>query len=122
MGRGRRGIMSKFELTIGDKYLITTDPYNYILQEKKINTTKDSKNFGEEYMVPLGFYRDINQVVSKLLDLKIKGTELKDAESLGSWYEEVNNYIYETIQSIQLQLDMLDFKNSGEGVDTNGDK
>lgn len=42
------------EISIGDKYVITADQYQYVLQERK--TKKDGKDAGGEYLSTIGYY------------------------------------------------------------------
>jgi len=52
-------------IVIGKKFVITSDQFQFILQEKK--TAKSGKNAGKEWLDTIGFYPTINKLVSGLV-------------------------------------------------------
>ncbi|MCE6966085.1 DUF5405 family protein [Enterobacter sp. MW07] len=52
-------------LKVSEKYVITSDQFQFILQEKKI--AKSGKNAGKEWLDTIGFYPTINKLVSGLV-------------------------------------------------------
>lgn len=53
------------------KYEIKTDRLQWILYEKK-TTGEDSKNPGETYLEPLGYYGSLNSLVEALMDQELR--------------------------------------------------
>jgi hypothetical protein len=53
----------KIELVEG--YVLTTDAYNFILNE--VQTVQEGKNKGKEYLVAIGFYPTIAQLLEGLI-------------------------------------------------------
>ncbi|MCP5613306.1 DUF5405 family protein, partial [Klebsiella pneumoniae] len=49
-------------IEIGDKWVITSDQYQFILNEKKV--VKSGKKAGEEWLDTIGYYPKINQLIS----------------------------------------------------------
>lgn len=50
-----------------DKYKITSDPNNFILQERKINgNTKDKSKIGQERWEVIGFYASLSSTFNSL--------------------------------------------------------
>lgn len=52
-------------IEVGDKWVITSDQYQFILNEKKF--IKSGKNAGEEWLDTIGYYPKINQLISGLV-------------------------------------------------------
>lgn len=51
-------------IVIDNKFVITSDQFQFILQEKKI--AKSGKNAGKEWLDAVGFYPTISKLVSGL--------------------------------------------------------
>ncbi|WP_449550304.1 DUF5405 family protein [Lelliottia amnigena] len=51
-------------IRVGDRFVVTSDQYQFILQEKK--TAKSGKNTGKEWLDTVGFYPSISKLVSGL--------------------------------------------------------
>lgn len=51
-------------IVIDNKFVITSDQFQFILQEKKI--AKSGKNVGKEWLDTVGFYPTISKLVSAL--------------------------------------------------------
>ncbi|WP_449545898.1 DUF5405 family protein [Lelliottia amnigena] len=52
-------------IEVNNKFVITSDLYQFILQEKKI--AKSGKNAGKEWLDTIGFYPSISKLVSGLV-------------------------------------------------------
>lgn len=52
-------------IIIDNKFVITSDQFQFILQEKKI--AKSGKNAGKEWLAVIGFYPTISKLVSGLV-------------------------------------------------------
>lgn len=52
-------------IVIDNRFVITSDQYQFILQEKKI--TKSGKSAGKEWLDTVGFYPSISKLVSGLV-------------------------------------------------------
>ncbi|HHB8032316.1 TPA: DUF5405 family protein [Klebsiella pneumoniae] len=52
-------------IEIGDKWVITSDQYQFILNEKKV--VKSGNKAGEEWLDTIGYYPKINQLISGLI-------------------------------------------------------
>lgn len=64
------------ELVIGAGYRVTTDQYNYILQREGLSKK------GEVTWTNVSYHGNIQGLVSKLVDLEIKQSEVDSFESL----------------------------------------
>jgi hypothetical protein len=59
------GAGMSIRIEIGERYVVTSDPFQFILQEKK--TAKTGKNTGKEWLDVVGYYPKLNQLVSGLI-------------------------------------------------------
>ncbi|MFG6654851.1 DUF5405 family protein [Scandinavium sp. M-37] len=52
-------------IEIGDRYVVTSDQFQFILHEKK--TAKTGKNAGNEWLDVVGYYTKLDQLVKTLM-------------------------------------------------------
>lgn len=52
-------------IEIGDRYVVTSDAFQFILQEKK--TAKTGRNAGNEWLDVVGYYPKLSQLVTGLM-------------------------------------------------------
>ncbi|EAA3839324.1 hypothetical protein CTX76_004210 [Salmonella enterica subsp. houtenae] len=52
-------------IEIGGRYVVTSDQFQFILQEKK--TAKTGKSAGKEWLAVVGYYPKLHQLVSGLI-------------------------------------------------------
>ncbi len=75
------------KITISDKYLLTADQYQYIVQEKK--TVKEGKNAGSEYLSLVGYYPKLSQAISGLINLDVKLSEIESLKEMQCHIEKI---------------------------------
>lgn len=75
-------------IEIGDRYVVTSDQFQFILREKKV--AKTGSNADKEYLDTVGYYPKLSQLVSGLLhhsiltgDATAFATLNAEVESLG---------------------------------------
>ncbi|GKV89340.1 DUF5405 family protein [Pectobacterium carotovorum] len=68
------------EISIGDKYVITADQYQYVLQERK--TKKDGKDAGGEYLSTIGYYTKLPQLISRLCHLDVMTSDVQTLQAV----------------------------------------
>ncbi|PPE64191.1 MULTISPECIES: DUF5405 family protein [Pectobacterium] len=68
------------EISIGDKYVITADQYQYVLQERK--TKKDGKDAGGEYLSTLGYFPKLSQLISRLCHLEVMTSDVQTLQAI----------------------------------------
>ncbi|EBW2564736.1 TPA: hypothetical protein JDJ49_000669 [Salmonella enterica] len=76
-------------ITIGDKWVITSDQYQFILNEKKV--VKSGKKAGEEWLDTIGYYPKINQLISGLIHHHIQTTTVTSLVEMAAEIERVGN-------------------------------
>jgi hypothetical protein len=75
------------QIDIGNKYVITGDARQFVLNERKIKGEKAGENAGEDYLQPIGFYQSISGVVAALIGLSVR---LSDVQSLQAMEQHIN--------------------------------
>lgn len=65
------------KIDIGDKYVLTADQLQFIVQEKKI--VKEGKNAGGEYLSLVGYFPKLSQAIAGLIHLDV---QMSDVQSL----------------------------------------
>ena len=74
-------------IQVGDKWVITSDQYQFILQEKKI--AKTGKMAGKEWLDTIGYYPKINQLISALMRNHIENSVISSLEAMSAEIERV---------------------------------
>ncbi|AKE60922.1 hypothetical protein F384_21310 [Citrobacter amalonaticus Y19] len=74
-------------IEIGDRYVVTSDQFQFILREKKI--AKAGINTDKEYLDTVGYYPKLSQLVSGLLHHTILTGDATAFESLAVQVERV---------------------------------
>jgi len=67
-------------LKLDENYAIGADPLNIILYQRKV--TKKGKTPGTETWRAIRYYRNCENALEGLVDLKINSTDLKDLETI----------------------------------------
>ncbi|HAK8512588.1 TPA: hypothetical protein H2W85_004200 [Salmonella enterica] len=76
-------------IEIGDKWVITSDQYQFILNEKKV--VKSGKKAGEEWLDTIGYYPKINQLISGLIHHHIQTATINSLVEMAAEIERVGN-------------------------------
>jgi len=86
-------------IVIDNKFVITSDQFQFILQEKKI--AKTGKNAGKEWLDTVGFYPTIGKLVSGLVLHNIFTGEARQFSDLEKQVEQLSHKCMEafTIQA-----------------------
>lgn len=74
-------------IEVGDKWVITSDQYQFILNEKKI--AQSGKKAGEEWLDTIGYYPKINQLISGLLHHHIHSSDIASIEAMAAEIERI---------------------------------
>ncbi|WP_312631546.1 DUF5405 family protein [Pantoea piersonii] len=73
------------KIDIGDKYVLTADQFQFIVQEKKI--VKEGKNAGGEYLALVGYFPKLSQAIAGLIHLDV---QMSDVQSLQEMAQRIN--------------------------------
>lgn len=74
-------------ISVGNKWVITSDRYQFILNERKIVLSGEKK--GQAYLEAVGYYSKIDQLVSGLVHFDVRTAEIKSISSLVDKVEHV---------------------------------
>lgn len=83
-------------IEVGDKWVITRDQYQFILNEKKV--VKSGNKAGEEWLDTIGYYPKINQLISGLIHHQIHGSDITAIDALAEEIERVGQLCIAAIQ------------------------
>lgn len=76
-------------IEVSDKWVITSDQYQFILNEKKV--VKSGKKAGEEWIDTIGYYPKINQLISGLIHHHIQTATINSLVEMAAEIERVGN-------------------------------
>lgn len=74
-------------IVVGDRFVVTSDQYQFILQEKK--TAKSGKSAGKEWLDTVGFYPTISKLISGLVFHGILTGEATSFAEIGEQVERI---------------------------------
>lgn len=74
-------------IEVGDKWVITSDQYQFILNEKKV--VKSGNKAGEEWPNTIGYYPKINQLISGLVHHHIQTATINTLSEMAAEIERV---------------------------------
>lgn len=86
------------QIDIGEKYVITGDARQYVLNERKVKGEKAGENAGEYYLQPVGFYQSIAGVVAALIGMSVR---LSDVQSLQAMEQHINRVALQCEQAFK---------------------
>ena len=90
-------------IKITEKYYLDADSKNYILKERGVIASEDSKNFGEEKYTDLGFYASLESAVKGLVTISTR--EYISKKSMNSVEE-----LIKEIRDLKTFIESLDLK------------
>lgn len=76
-------------IEVGDKWVITSDQYQFILNEKKV--VKSGNKAGEEWLDTIGYYPKINQLISGLIHHQIQNSKIKSLKGMADEIERIGD-------------------------------
>jgi len=84
------------EVQVG-KYKISTDKYNFMIEEEVTPKRKRSEAGGQPYWITLSYHPTLELACRKLLQCKIKDTDASDLQGVMSCLESNTNIIVSAI-------------------------
>ncbi|HED3077908.1 TPA: DUF5405 family protein [Citrobacter amalonaticus] len=75
-------------IEVGDKWIITSDQYQFILNEKKV--VKSGNKAGEEWLDTIGYYPKINQLISGLVNHHIQTATINSLSEMAAEIEKLS--------------------------------
>lgn len=83
-------------IEVGDKWVITSDQYQFILNEKKV--VKSGNKAGEEWLDTIGYYPKISQLISGLIHHQIHGSDITAIDAMAEEIKRVGQLCIAAIQ------------------------
>ncbi|EAS2002554.1 hypothetical protein A7K78_10970 [Salmonella enterica] len=84
-------------IEIGDKWVITSDQYQFILNEKKV--VKTGNKAGEEWLSTIGYYPKINQLISGLIHHHIQHSSITALDAMAAEIERIGEMCASSIKA-----------------------
>jgi len=75
-------------IEVGDKWVITSDQFQFILNEKKV--VKSGNKAGEEWLDTIGYYPKINQLISGLVHHHIQTATINSLSEMAAEIEKLS--------------------------------
>lgn len=85
-------------IEISDKWVITSDQYQFILNEKKV--VKTGNKAGEEWLDTIGYYPRINQLISGLVHHQIQTTTINSLSEMAAEIERLSFICEEAFKAV----------------------
>lgn len=86
-------------IEVGDKWVITSDQYQFILNEKKV--VKTGNKAGEEWLDTIGYYPKINQLISGLIHHHINISAITSLEAMATEIDRIGELCNEAFGVIK---------------------
>ncbi|HAU3361084.1 TPA: hypothetical protein JDL67_003804 [Salmonella enterica subsp. salamae] len=84
-------------IEIGDKWIITSDKYQFILNERKV--AQSGKKAGEEWIDTIGYYPKINQLISGLIHHHIQQSSITTLDAMAAEIERIGEMCASSIKA-----------------------
>ena len=85
------------QIDINDKYLIKTDPYNFVVMKKMENKE------GKKYLQEVSYHGELSSAVKSLIKRKILRS---DAHTLNGIIDDLNNIIDEITKALEPEFEV----------------
>ena len=85
------------EIKLG-KYVITSDKYQFILNE--IKTIKEGENAGKETMVTVSYHTKMEMLIKKLFMLEVKSDDIKSLQDMNDKINQLSTSLSSQISEL----------------------
>lgn len=75
-------------INLDNRFIITSDQYQFILQEKK--NAKSGKNAGKQWLDTVGYYPKLSQLISGLIHHDIRSASINSLEEMEKHVERLS--------------------------------
>ncbi|MFJ3458509.1 DUF5405 family protein [Scandinavium goeteborgense] len=86
-------------IEVGDKWVITSDQYQFILNERKV--AKSGKKAGEEWLDTIGYYPKISQLIFGLAHHHIQNSEIQSIKCIADEIERLSLICEESFGAVK---------------------
>lgn len=85
------------KIQITEKYVMTSDTYNFILNE--VSVVKTGKTAGQTRLTPIGYYSRVSDLVDGLISLKMRQSTKRTLESFIKEHQSLVDEIRQLLKS-----------------------
>ncbi|HHT3342049.1 TPA: DUF5405 family protein [Klebsiella michiganensis] len=86
-------------IEIGDKWIINSDQYQFILSEKKV--AKSGRKAGEEWLDTIGYYPKIEQLISGLIHHHIQQSAITSIEEMAAEIKRIGALCSDAFKAVE---------------------
>lgn len=86
-------------IEVGDKWVITSDQYQFILSEKKV--AKTGKTAGSEWLCTISYYPKISQLIAGLQHYNIQQSAITSLSDMAAEIERVGAICESSIRELK---------------------
>ena len=84
------------EIKLHDDYRLTSDRYQYILQERKV--PQKGKNIGKEYWDNIGYYSKLQNALDDYIDMRVKLSDVKSITEIINHLKELKKEVKDLME------------------------
>ena len=84
------------EIKLHDDYRLTSDRYQYILQERRIS--QKGENIGKEYWGNIGYYSNLQIALDDYVDKRVKLSDVKSITEIINHLKELKKEVKDLVE------------------------
>ena len=85
------------KIQINERYLINSDAEQFILYEKKKVEKKDSKNYGEEKLINIGYFGTLENALNFWIGREIRTSDVEGIPEVIKLLKELRNQVKDVL-------------------------
>ena len=89
---------SKLNVELGDKYIVTSNSYTFVLVERK--KIKSGVKAGQEQFANCGYFQNLNSLAKFLINKEIRESELTSLQQIAERVDELGEGIAKLLTQI----------------------
>jgi len=89
------------DIRLTEDYRLTNDSHNpFIIQKRNVVQDKESENYGKETWHSVSWHGNLDQVASKMIDLKVTQSKVTELSTLHKLIENLKEEIAENLKEV----------------------
>lgn len=89
---------SKLSIELGDKYIVTSNQYTYVLVERK--TIKTGVKAGQEQLNTVGYFQSLGSMAKSLINKEIRESDLTSLQQIQERVDELGTGIGQMLEQL----------------------
>ena len=86
-------------IRLSEDYQITSDKYQYMLQERKVPTK--GENIGKEYWDNIGYYNKLQTVLEDYVDMRVRTSNKNSVAELITYLKEIKKEVTNMMKGVE---------------------